>query len=148
MQFQLISAQALNQEWQAYICQTNLETFGWTIAMTQSDFGLSQAYYLLVEQDSEPCAYLSYHVMFDEVEIIQIFVDPHYRQQGIGQRMMMQLQQTYAHIFLEVRAGNQAAIRLYEVCEFKTVAIRQNYYRQPIEDALMMAWTQKGGKGE
>jgi len=38
---------------------------------------------------------------------------------------------------LEVRAGNAAAIRLYEKFAFQPVGRRRDYYSQPIEDALV-----------
>ena len=39
---------------------------------------------------------------------------------------------------LEVRAGNLAARSMYERVGFKVVGERRNYYRQPVEDALVM----------
>ena len=41
-------------------------------------------------------------------------------------------------IFLEVRAGNAAAIALYTACEFRELDRRKNYYRDPEEDAVIM----------
>ena len=36
------------------------------------------------------------------------------------------------------RAGNRAAIALYEKLGFKTEGIRKDFYREPVEDALIM----------
>ena len=44
----------------------------------------------------------------------------------------------YANINLEVRISNQKAIKLYEKCGFKIVAIRKNYYQDNHEDAYLM----------
>jgi ribosomal-protein-alanine N-acetyltransferase len=41
---------------------------------------------------------------------------------------------------LEVRAGNDAAIHLYQSLGFASVGIRKNFYEKPIEDAVIM-WT-------
>jgi ribosomal-protein-alanine N-acetyltransferase len=41
------------------------------------------------------------------------------------------------HALLEVRAGNTAAIRLYEKYAFQRVGRRRDYYSQPVEDALV-----------
>jgi ribosomal-protein-alanine N-acetyltransferase len=38
---------------------------------------------------------------------------------------------------LEVRAGNAAAIQLYEKFAFRRVGRRRDYYSQPVEDALV-----------
>lgn len=40
---------------------------------------------------------------------------------------------------LEVRAGSVGAIRLYEGLGFVGVGTRRGYYREPVEDALLMA---------
>jgi ribosomal protein S18 acetylase RimI-like enzyme len=42
------------------------------------------------------------------------------------------------YIYLEVRASNRAARRLYEKFGFRTVGIRRNYYLNPVEDAIIM----------
>jgi ribosomal-protein-alanine N-acetyltransferase len=39
---------------------------------------------------------------------------------------------------LEVRAGNQPAIALYERHGFRTVSVRARYYQDDGEDALVM----------
>ena len=40
---------------------------------------------------------------------------------------------------LEVRAGNESAIHLYERSGFTQVGIRKGFYEQPVEDAVIMA---------
>ena len=43
---------------------------------------------------------------------------------------------------LEVRAGNEAAVKLYEYFGFKTEGLRKRFYDKPVEDALIM-WKRK-----
>jgi ribosomal-protein-alanine N-acetyltransferase len=43
-----------------------------------------------------------------------------------------------ARAFLELRAGNDAALALYEKCGFQLTARRTKYYSEPVEDALVM----------
>jgi ribosomal-protein-alanine N-acetyltransferase len=39
---------------------------------------------------------------------------------------------------LELRAGNEGALALYESLGFRRLALRRAYYRQPVEDALVL----------
>jgi ribosomal-protein-alanine N-acetyltransferase len=43
-----------------------------------------------------------------------------------------------AQIILEVRPSNLPAISLYESFGFERLALRKNYYRNPVEDCLVM----------
>ena len=40
--------------------------------------------------------------------------------------------------FLEVRESNSAARKLYDSRGFREIGRRRNYYRRPVEDALVM----------
>ena len=40
---------------------------------------------------------------------------------------------------LEVRAGNREAVALYESLGFRRLCLRREYYREPVEDALVLA---------
>ena len=39
---------------------------------------------------------------------------------------------------LEVRASNEPAIKLYHKMDFKEIGKRRGYYKEPVEDALIM----------
>ena len=41
-------------------------------------------------------------------------------------------------IYLEVRASNESALRLYDRFGFTRVGVRKRYYDQPKEDAIVM----------
>jgi ribosomal-protein-alanine N-acetyltransferase len=80
-------------------------------------------------------------LVVDELHITAMAVEPNRRRQGLGRRVLMALlQQGQAqgalHATLEVAAGNQAAIRLYEACGFQTAGVRRAYYRNG-DDALI-----------
>jgi ribosomal-protein-alanine acetyltransferase len=74
-----------------------------------------------------------------EREILNIAVDSNDREKGIGRRLVeAELARAAGTCFLEVRQSNQAAIRLYESAGFERVGVRENYYDNPVEAAIVM----------
>lgn len=81
--------------------------------------------------------------ILSEGEITNVMVDVPYRGQKISYPMMQKLLEEGAKLgieqfFLEVRAGNTAAIHLYETCGFCIEGVRKNLYEMPKEDGLIM----------
>jgi ribosomal-protein-alanine acetyltransferase len=79
----------------------------------------------------------------DELHINNVAVRENYRRRGIGQTLLDRILETgkgagVARVFLELRAGNDAALALYEKCGFRVTARRPRYYSEPVEDALVM----------
>jgi [ribosomal protein S18]-alanine N-acetyltransferase len=75
--------------------------------------------------------------------IISIAVSPKSRRSGVGaallQELIRRMGPNVQSLFLEVRAGNGAAIRMYEKFSFsKTGEVRSRYYPDG-EDAIIMA---------
>jgi len=88
------------------------------------------------------CGYAVAWTVGDEGEIADLAVAPEHRGCGIGARLLEAVlglcaRRSAARIFLEVRAGNDGARRLYERCGFVQIGVRRNYYRDG-EDALVM----------
>ena len=84
-----------------------------------------------------------------EVHILAIATHPDHRRGGIGARLLAHaLADARTHgctlATLEVRRGNTPAIALYERAGFTTVHIRQRYYIDNDEDALVMTCTLTG----
>jgi ribosomal-protein-alanine N-acetyltransferase len=82
-------------------------------------------------------------LIVDEVHIATVAVHPDYRNQGIGQMILVTaLRETihrgYRLATLEVRASNTAAQKLYRRFQFEVVGSRPRYYRDNNEDALIM----------
>ena len=87
------------------------------------------------------------HVM-DEGEIANIAVAPATRR-GIAARLLDDALEAarameLAALFLEVRMSNDAARNLYDSRGFEPVGCRRAYYREPLEDALVLG-TPGGG---
>lgn len=110
-----------------------LETFGADLALPQS------CYQVLVLQ--QPIGFISWTTVLDETEITNIAVCPTSQRHGYARLMLENCFRQLAladKLFLEVRQSNQAARKLYEQCGFKQISVRQNYYQQPREDAIIM----------
>jgi [ribosomal protein S18]-alanine N-acetyltransferase len=78
-----------------------------------------------------------------EGEIESIAVAPGWHRQGIGTALLRELQRALTAagavaIVLEVRESNRAAANLYSQAGFREVGRRDGYYRDPIEDAVLM----------
>lgn len=91
----------------------------------------------------KPAGFLVGRIVADEAEILNVAVEPEARRRGAGRELVRAAiacagSAGARRIFLEVRAGNQAARRLYEGEGFLLRARRQAYYREPAEDGLVL----------
>ncbi len=81
--------------------------------------------------------------MADEAHLINIAVRGSYRQQGIGERLLISaielaLERNAHIVTLEVRPSSTAARALYSKYGFTEVGVRRGYYYDTKEDALLM----------
>lgn len=93
--------------------------------------------------DSALAGYIVARMGADELHINNVAVRDEYRRRGIGQGLLGKIIEQGRLVgtpvaFLELRAGNSAALALYQHCGFSVTARRKNYYSDPIEDALVM----------
>ncbi|HEY0100816.1 MAG TPA: ribosomal protein S18-alanine N-acetyltransferase [Pyrinomonadaceae bacterium] len=87
--------------------------------------------------------FLSARVSASELHINNIGVHETARRRGVGNALMSVAfdagrRQGALTSILEVRAGNAAAQSLYRRFGFAVVGRRRQYYRDPVEDALLM----------
>jgi ribosomal-protein-alanine N-acetyltransferase len=90
-----------------------------------------------------PIGYLIGRVAAGEGEILNLAVVPEARRRGVGQGLLeaglVALAQAGAReIFLEVREHNRTALDLYQRRGFRPVGLRPRYYRNPVEDAIVL----------
>jgi len=88
--------------------------------------------------------FAAFHYLMDEAELRNLAVDPAQRRQGVGRELVAEgrrrlLELGVRRLFLEVRASNIAAQRLYFSAGFRLFSLRMDYYRDPPEDALILA---------
>ena len=87
--------------------------------------------------------YVGSQSVMGESDMMNIAVDPNYRRKGVAAALVEELvrklreRENYC-LTLEVRASNDAAIKLYEKLGFAQTGRRPNYYRSPKEDALIL----------
>ena len=82
----------------------------------------------------------------DEGDVTNVAVRRDRQREGIGNFLMESMirlaeERGITMIHLEVRAGNETAIRLYERQGFVRDGLRKGYYTDPTEDAVLMTRT-------
>jgi [ribosomal protein S18]-alanine N-acetyltransferase len=97
---------------------------------------------LVVEENSRLSGFLIGRILDDEWEIENIAVAVGSHKKGLATALVNEFlsrasKNGATKIFLEVRESNAAARRCYEKCGFAQTDRRKNYYRDPVEDALL-----------
>jgi ribosomal-protein-alanine N-acetyltransferase len=74
-----------------------------------------------------------------ETEVLGLAVEPCSRRKGLARALLGELLRNRpGECFLEVRASNLPAQRLYSKLGFVRCGLRRAYYHHPVEDALVM----------
>ena len=114
-------------------------THGWLLEEIYNDDSL---FSLAVEGDAI-IGFVILRRVADESELFQIAVDAAYRCRGIADSLLGAALEWardcgIKSIFLEVRESNAAAIALYAKHGFRQTRRREDYYTEPVEDAVIM----------
>jgi len=104
----------------------------------------SNAYYIVARKGEDVIGCGGMWTVGDEAHIVTLAVQPNFRRQGMGRRLLNALirearRRRAERVTLEVRVRNQAAQALYTTFGFRTVAFRREYYPDNGEDAAVMA---------
>ena len=98
----------------------------------------------IVAQKGGIVGYAISEILRDYGHIISMAVSPEYRRAGIGEALLQEtvkrLGSKVKEVYLEVRVGNEAALRLYEKFSFRRGERLARYYPDG-EDAIVMAKT-------
>ena len=83
-------------------------------------------------------------LIVDEAHVATIAIDPEYRRQGIGKRLLAHalrhmIRDGARSSFLEVRESNRAAQEMYRKFGYEVTGRRRRYYRDNDEDAILMS---------
>lgn len=119
----------------------------WTKQMFLGDLKSEHTCYFGAFNDKDDLiGYIGMWCMGDTGEITNVAVNPEYRKIGIASMLLEKLVEYGCNkglefLNLEVRESNIPAINLYEKFDFKRVGLRKNYYKNPMENALLMTKT-------
>lgn len=115
----------------------------WTPATFLGLLHRDDAHLLVAETDEALVGYAAVWIVGDQAELGDLAVEAAWRRRGIGSVLVdavldMVERRGVRELFLEVRATNEGAQRLYTRYGFSEVGRRKDYYTLPREDALVL----------
>ena len=124
-------------------------TASWSSGQLESEFFQPSSLLLVAEQDNLLQGYVSFRTFAPEAELMRLVVLPVWRRKGGADSLLHSgLQQLVDRrvrtCFLEVRSSNIPARALYAKHGFTDTGTRPKYYRQPVEDAVLMEKNMNG----
>ena len=116
----------------------------WNEKLFLEEFSNQFAHFFGARVNGELAGFLLCHCINDEAHIMKFGVLPQYRAKGVGRNLISYvLRDLHTNaakwVTLEVRKGNEVARRLYESLGFSEVGIREGYYSDNKEDALILS---------
>ncbi|HEL9629619.1 TPA: ribosomal protein S18-alanine N-acetyltransferase [Streptococcus suis] len=120
------------------VMQSVYEQSPWTLEQIVASMTSQDEDYYLAFEGQELVGFLAVQTVLDEMEILQIAVKADFQRLGIASQLMAAVMDWDGDIFLEVRESNSAAQALYTRQHFTKIGKRKDYYRHPVEDAVMM----------
>lgn len=117
----------------------------WNRKQLEEELKQASGFQFVVRNDvsGKVLAFLCGRIMADEAEILKLSVAADVRRKGLG-RQLLDFALDYCgtkgvkNCFLELRASNAAAGKLYEKRGFIRVGSRKDYYNDPVEDAILL----------
>ena len=115
----------------------------WQEVMFQQELLAETAFVMEMVPDKELIGYLCGLQVLDEYMITNIAIRKERQHCGFGTMLLLYVIQILRNCklkscFLEVRSKNKAAINFYLKHNFETFGARKNYYRDPVDDALII----------
>ena len=106
-------------------------------------FSQGDSCWRVAEEEGAVCGLVVFRITADEAEILNLAVDLRRRQRGTGSQLIEDAIKAcksagVARIFLEVRNSNDGARKFYGRMGFGEAGRRRQYYRDPVEDALVL----------
>ena len=133
----------LNDLEEAYKIELEVNPSPWKYETFLSSFEVGHMG-LICKNDNRMIGFIIFSPISPEAHILSISVRNEMQSKGIGTLLLKSMLDqckvmNYKKIFLEVRVSNEKAINFYEKFGFSKDAIRNNYYTDNSEDALLMS---------
>lgn len=115
----------------------------WSRQSLESELANENSFFLTALDDNRVVGYIGMNVVVDEGYIFNVAVDENYRKKGIGSVLIRELvtfgkKNNLCFLTLEVRESNKNARSLYSKFGFIKVGERKDYYKEPVENAVLM----------
>ena len=128
---------------EAYKIEVDVNPSPWKYETFLSSFEVGHKG-LICKNDNQMIGFIIFSPIIPEAHILSISVRNEMQSKGIGTLLLKSMLDqckvmNYKKIFLEVRVSNFRAINFYEKFGFSKDAIRNNYYTDNSEDALLMS---------
>jgi ribosomal-protein-alanine N-acetyltransferase len=115
----------------------------WSRQSYESELKNQWADYLVCDWEGELAAYIGIWTVFEEAHITTVAVSKRFRGRGLGRVLMLEGEKRArakgaTRLLLEVRPSNAAALAIYKGLGFIPISVRNEYYTDNGEDALVM----------
>ena len=138
-----VSLMSIDDLKEAYKIECEVNPSPWKYETFLSSFEVGHKG-LICKHDSEIIGFIIFSPINPEAHILSISVTKKIQSKGVGSLLLQSMldqcaAMNYKKIFLEVRTSNLQAINFYQKFGFSKDAIRNNYYTDNSEDALLMS---------
>jgi len=115
----------------------------WSREAFAAELGHSPPTLFVLRSSDGAVAFVAARIHIPEMDILNLAVRPDRRGRGLGRLLLSSLLHEAAStgvktVFLEVRAGNEEALKLYRSAGFQETQRRRDFYADPVEDAILM----------
>ena len=117
----------------------------WSVNSLRYEISNKDSILKVAVRDDKIIGYVCIRTLLDITHVMKISVLPEDRRNGIGSALLSEsLKQLRLDkpdinsVTLEVRDSNSAANKLYNNFGFRTTGSRRNYYKNPLEDGVVM----------
>ncbi|VAV95059.1 Ribosomal-protein-S18p-alanine acetyltransferase [hydrothermal vent metagenome] len=130
----------------ALLARLEAQSFGersWGENNVKASFVAPRVTILLAGKPANPpSGFAMWRDLDDEAELLTIGVEPGAQRQGLAGALLEAVRKQAAEVgaarlFLEVDAGNEAALALYKAAGFEKISLRRAYYRDGADAVIM-----------